>query len=346
MDETDKKWGIILLAFGCFGIFQSYVLFMPVMFFSVLIFALVKQFLDKKLFSVNTIITGLGIFLPATLLGLWYTYGGIFGGSGKGGGGGTTVASAINIEGGIYSDLFSNFIFLIPIAFFGFISIIKNKKNKLITYVVALDIIFVLGLLRKALKREVSAYYYYKNYYMLWLLAWILFYIGICSLEKNSRFIAVFTMGLWILIAGMNWKNIEGRIAAKNPLLCQQFNTYNLSHIYGFNRTFIEITHYSADKVGIYTYVTDNIIDNDDSYVPLVGSIEDYFWMQAIINQSNSDFQYWNHGEDEFFNSLSADNVHYIMVFRDNSLYVNHSDYFEALNKIYENGAGFIGVVE
>ena len=346
-EEISKKWSIMLLCFGCYGVFQSYVLFMPVVFFALLAFVLVQQAVNKKLFSVQTILTGLGIFLPATLLGLWYTYGGIFGSSGSSGGGSqTTVASAINIEGGIYTDLFSNFIFLAPIALFGLVGIFKEKKKNYMLFLVPIDILFVLALLYKALKHQVSAYYYYKNYYMLWLLAWILFFIGIYYLEKNARLIACFTIAIWLMMFGMNYKGIEGRISEKNPNLCPQYNTYNLSHIYSFNRTFIAITHYSPDKIDLYTYVIENILDDENGYVPLAGGVEDYFWMQAITDTSCQDFQYWNKGQDEYFSSLINDNIHYIMVFKDNDFYTTNAGYFESLEKVYENNTGFIGIVK
>ncbi len=346
-DEISKKWSAMLLCFGCYGVFQSYVLFMPVVFFALLTFILINQFVDKKLFSKQTVLTGLGVFLPATVLGLWYTYGGIFGSSGsEGGGSGTTVASAINIEGGIYTDLFSNFIFMIPIALFGYICIFKEKKKNYMSFLVPFDIIFVLALLYKALKHQVSAYYYYKNYYMLWLLAWILFFAGIYYLEKNARLIACFTVALWLLMFGMNYKGIEGRISEKNPNLCPQYNTYNLSHIYCFNRTFLAITHYSPEKIDLYTYVIDNILDDENDYVPLAGGVEDYFWMQAVTDTSCQDFQYWNRGYDEYFSSLINDNIHYIMVFKDNDFYTANAGYFDSLEKVYENNIGFIGVVK
>ncbi len=347
-DEINKKWSIVLLSLGCYSIFQSYVLFMPVVFFSLLACALVKQFKDKKLISLSTVWIGLSIFLPATILGLWYTYGGIFGSSGSGGtGGGTTVASAINIEGGIYSDLYTNFIFMIPLALFGFVSIIRDKKNKYILYALSLELVFMLAMLIKAVRREVSAYYYYKNYYMLWLIVWILFYMGIYYLEKNEKLIAVFTLGLWIMITCMSYRDIEYRIAVKNPYLCSDYKAYDLSHIYSFNRTFLVITDsYSEDKLDIYAYAVDNILSEDKTYIPLAGSAEDYYWMQAITNQSDSDYQYWNKGADVFFLSLKEDDIHYIMVFKDNDFYNNYIGYFGSMNRVYENETGFIGVVE
>lgn len=345
--EIDRRIAVVLLAFGCFGIFQSYVLFMPVVFFSVLICFLINQLREKKLFSLNTIWTGLGIFLLATVLGLWYTYGGIFGFSGSsGGGGGTTVGSAIKIEGGIYTNLYANFIFLIPLALTGFVCLIKDKKNKLILYLAPIDAVFVLALLTKALRRDVSAYYYYKNYYVLWLLAWVLAFVGVYYLEKNARLIAVFTLGLWIFIGAMQFKNIEQRIYDKNPLLVPQRVSENLWHIYSFNYAFLQIPHYNDNKISILNYAQENLLNNDSGYIPVISEYEDYLWMQSLTGQSAGGFRCWDveDGED-FFGKLKAEDIKYIMIYRDSQFYNDYKDEFDSLERLYENYAGYVAII-
>ncbi len=348
--EIDKKINIFLLALGCYGIFQSYVLFMPVVFFAVFICVLIRQKRDGKLFSPETIGVELGIFLLATLLGLWYTYGGIFMSRGESGGG-TTVSSAINIEGGIYADLYSNFIFLIPLALYGLYMLLKEKKNIFIAVLTILDVIFVAALLYMALNHKVSAYYYYKNYYMLWLLAWVLAFSGIAHIKKETRLIPVFTMGLWCLIIFMGRFDIEDRISNRNPLLVPQLNEENLSHIYKFNYVFLRMSeHIPKDKLDIYEYVCEELLSKEDKYIPVAGSIEDYFWMQAITNQDCSDFQYWNYGDKEregetFFDTLHTEDIHYLIVFTDSEFYLKNQTYFDNMERLYENKTGYIALV-
>ncbi|MBQ9608468.1 MAG: hypothetical protein IJV15_03380 [Lachnospiraceae bacterium] len=345
VDKDINRWfNIILMALGCYSIFQTYVLFMPVTFFAALICILIRQYKDKKLFGLDTIWVGLGVFLFATVFGFLYTYGGIFGSS-QGGSGGVTVASAINIEGGVYEDLYSNFIFLIPVALVGIICLIKKDNGRLIIYLTILDVIFVFALLCEAVKHKVSAYYYYKNYYMLWLLAWVLFYIGLTYLEKNSRLVAAFTIILWLGMLSMSLLNIENRLRAKNELLSPQVNAEYLSHIYTFNYIFMNMRNYSPYKIDIYEYVNENLMNNEESYIPVVSGIDDYYWMQAITNQRSADFQYWNYGDDSFFDNLKKDNIHYIIVFNDNDFYRQHNSYFDGLKRIYENSMGYVAVI-
>ena len=77
-DEISKWFYLILLSLLCHAYFQCYVLFMPVAFLALGLAILKKQQEKKKLFSVDTLVTLLVVFVPAIVLGLVYTYMDVF----------------------------------------------------------------------------------------------------------------------------------------------------------------------------------------------------------------------------------------------------------------------------
>ena len=92
-NEISIKFCILLLMLTCFGVFETYVLFVPVLYFAVILCVFFKQSKAKCLFSKGTILTSCAIFLVPCILGLYFVYGSIFTN-------GVTVANAIKNEGG------------------------------------------------------------------------------------------------------------------------------------------------------------------------------------------------------------------------------------------------------
>lgn len=335
-DEVYKWMGIAFITLCCLGIFECYVLFMPVLFFSIFFCLLYKQYKFAKLISMDTIKICLGTFLVPTLIGLYFTYNGIFGSNG------TTVSSAISQEGGIYKDLFSNFVLILPLALLGYYYLLKEKKKHILLFVFPLLACFILALFTLGMVEKVSSYYFYKNYYLLWLIVFVLAFIGLTYLEKKSRLLVTFGVFIWLFVLYVGTSCIETRIGNKNNRYITNNNSYAFCDIYIFNRDAKAAMAYSGSKLKIYQYAMRELMDTD-VYIPLAGSWEDYFWMEAITNQRNRDFEYWNTGEDTFFENLK--NVDYVMVLEDSDIYQKHSKYFGKLEKVFENESGFVAKV-
>lgn len=336
-DELSRWMGIILISLCCLGIFECYVLFMPIMFFSVFFCVLYKQKKLKKLVSMDTVKVCLGIFLVPTILGLYFTYNGIFGS------GGITVKYAIAQEGGIYKDLFSNFVLLMPLALFGYYYLRKEKKNWIILYIFPMLACFMLALFGLGMSGRVSSYYFYKNYYLLWLIVFVLAFAGLTYVEKKSRLLLTLGLLMWLFVLLVGICGIESRIGNKNERYITNHNSYAFCDIYIFNEDAKRNVCYYGGKVKLYQYAMSELHDTD-TYVALAGSWADYYWMEAITNQRNNDFQYWDKGEDVFFDNLN--NIDYVIVLTDSDIYHSHAKYFNNLEKVYENECGFIAKVK
>ena len=335
-EDFEKLVAVSFLSLGCFGIFESYVLFMPITFFAILFVMFFEQFKKKKLVSIETIKYGLSIFLMPTILGLLYIYMGTFNKETN-----TTVSSAIANEGGIYKDLFSNFVILIPFVLFAFVKLVKEKKNKLVLWIMPLLLGFMAVLLYLGVNGKVSSYYYYKNYYLLWLFAFELFFIGITYFEQELRLFLAFGLATWgtILIAFVI--NVETAIYNKAPMFVSSIKAGAYNDIYGFNRDAVSLPAYSGLKLELYRFAGESIINNENT-VAIASSWEDWYWYEVITNQSlDSGYYHWMFGEEEFFNTLYRDGD-YVIVCYDSTIYQNNVDKFEELELIEENEVGAI----
>lgn len=335
-DDFEKGVAILLLSLGCLGIFESYVLFMPITFFAILFVMFFEQFKKKKLFSVETIKYGLSIFLIPTILGLLYTYMGTFNEETN-----TTVSSAIANEGGIYKDLFSNFAILIPFVLFAFVNLVREKKNKLVLWILPLLLGFMFVLLYLGVNGKVSSYYYYKNYYLLWLFAFELFFIGVSYFNKELRLFLSFALATWSAVLVAFVINIETAIYNKAPMFISSIKAGTYNDIYGFNRDAVSLPCFSGFKLELFRYVGESI-DFHESAVAIASSWEDWYWYEVITGQSlDSGYYHWMFGEGEFFDTLYKD-ADYVIVCYDSLIYQNNVQEFETLEVIKKNEAGAI----
>lgn len=336
LNERISKWiGVFALSLGCFGIFESYVLFMPVTFFAILLAVLWKQWKEKKLFSLDTMKVGLGIFLVPTALGLLYTYLGVFTNTG------TTVGGAIANEGGIYRDLYSNFAILIPFVLFGIYNLYKEKKPHISIWVLSLLVVFMGALFVLGIQQKVSSYYFYKNYYFLWLIAFELAFVGLSYFDKKARTFCVFGFATWAVILGAFLLKVETRIYEKDELFCTTWKTEAYNDIYRFNRDAISLPHYSSQKLGLYRNALENY-KTEDNVIAIASTWEDLYWFEAISNQSlDYGYHYWQNGNESFYETMNKD-AEYVIVDYSAPIFLDDPEVFYQLETVYENEAGRI----
>ena len=335
--KIDIKLTIMLLSFGCVSIFQAYVLFMPVVFFSLLACLLIEQSREKKLFSKQTIGKGLSIFLLPTAIGLWYTYRGFFGG-GDAGTGGTSVGSAIAIEGGIYGDLFSNFVFIIPLVLFAWWMLFKDKKNNIMLYMLPMEVIFVTALFVMALSKKVSAYYFYKNYYVMWLLFVMMAFVALSYLEKQARVMVGLGAITWFIVMASGFLQFDDFVAGKNELLHDRVEAEAFGDVYMFNRSFLFMDEYSIDKIELYRYANEQLLDGGATeQVLIAASWEDQLWFDAITNQRLTKYSM-----NQLVDIINNKSAQYIVVLDDTLEYPEYAYCFENLERIYETPEGYV----
>lgn len=335
--NIDVKMMLLLLMTGCFAVFESYMLFVPIIYFGILIWLFVDQNISKKLISVNTIIKGLIIFLVPTGLGLWYAYRGVFGQSD-----GLTVGKQISLEGGIYRNLFTNFLIIVPFAIAGFWYLIKKRINNVLIYFISLEVVFTFILFVLALDKRVSGYYYYKNYFLLWLILFVTAYIGLGTLEKQGRIIVGSGTLVFVVLTMMYVKKIDVRIQNKNELLYGNATIRPFMDVYATNYDFMCLPRYSEGKLELYGYCRNFVLDEEKAdEIELIGGWEDSVWMRAALGVW-VDYYDVNSVSDMLDNKKSE----YVVVLYDTEDYDKIYNVKENIDVLYENDAGYVAVME
>lgn len=335
-EKISVKMNILLLNLGCMGIFLCYVMFMPPAFFGIFGAIALKCRQEKTLMSLSIVRLYLAVFLVPCVIGLFYMLTGVFVE-------GETVSSAIDTEGFIYKDLYSNFILLMPFAFYAVSRKIKNRIPDVAACIALVLLLFMTELLYLGMRGFVSAYYYYKNYYLLWMLAFLLFYTGIYYMSMKSREIIIGYALTCLFVLGLFVFKIEDRMKSVNEQFIPAVKSGMLADVYSNNLETFQSPVYSKSKLELYDYVYQHMLP-DQEVVPMAGNRKDVLWYEAVTNQRTEAYYYWRTGDSAFF-ELLEEQAEYVLVLNNSYLYTTFTEYFDTMQKVYTNEVGFIGRV-
>ncbi len=339
-DDGSKKWFLlILLSLLCHAYFQCYVLFMPVAFLALGLAILKKQQEKKKLFSVDTLVTLVIVFVPAIVLGLVYTYMDVFVNDN------VAVGDAFSAEGAIYRDLYSNFVFFAPVAVIGLIRLWKTKKNRLLSWFAPIFLLFMAGMFVVSYKTgKISTYYFFKDYYLLWLLVFVLMMVAVSHLTADGRKVMTAYLCSWTFVAIMFLTGLESRIEGHNPLFVPDHKSQRYNDLLCFNWNTLSVPTYSEDKMDLIHYVYEHLTAGGESTteVPVVTRQEETYLFESMTGQRLEDFEFWRGPghHDAFLENVQ--DCDYVCVYTDSALYEENQKMFDSWEVVYSTPAGYI----
>ena len=161
-------WSLAFIILLCIGIIFSYCLFVPALYAFICLYIWLQDLKDKgvkkylKLFSRNTLIVT-GLLLVVTILSILYLVVPTFTDSDQ-----NRLTDAIGFDGGIYKALFIDFVFYVPFVILFIVNSIRNKKLNYQTIVFLIMLVQTIVTFAGVLHGIVSAYYFYKIYYIMW----------------------------------------------------------------------------------------------------------------------------------------------------------------------------------
>jgi len=272
-----------------FALFFSYYFFVPVVYSAFglyILFDMIKNKKTKNILSIITkenIIKVLTILILPTICGFCYF---ILPGLMKTG---ETTVGHIVAEGYIYRDLYSNFVLLAPLTIYYVFYNIKNKKNSLSTIMLIIGGIFTLYLLKKGLRAEVSSYYYFKMYFLLWILA---LYMNIKSMhimieDKNDIYAYSFTLVI-LGILTISYKGYDYNITKINPLFNPGNCINSYANVFAFNQSRMEsdVEIYSDTQLQAIKYIVRK--SEDKSNILINGNVLQMLWANSVWRLTDS----------------------------------------------------------
>lgn len=331
------------------GIIFSYCLFVPALFSFICIYVFIKDFEKKeeksilKIFKKSTLIVT-GILLLVTILAIAYLVVPTFTDSDQ-----NKLTDAIGFVGGCYKSLYQDLLFYIP---FVAIFVYKTIKEKKVNYqAVALALIFAQTLvcLVGLIYGIVSAYYYYKIYYIIWILFVQIAVEVMCDLTENKELMVAlkaYTV-VWLLIIIGALYGIEGKLLVKSPYAIDGPRLYLFAGIY------YDSNISATANINVSCLVNAKRIEIAEE----MGKVEDMTLKNMLVGGMNTNSKAWIYvisgiesgGEsiNDLQKAIVETDLEDFMENEDKKYFVlfNESDEFETTEDyevIFKNEAGYI----
>lgn len=313
-----------------FGLILSYALFCPFVYLAEFIYFLYKFIKDKdkiKLFLYVLII----LVLPG-IIGLSYL---IIPSLGK-------VGGYIALEGWLYKNLWSNIICFIPFTIY---AIYKSIKNKEITFDNILFILLVMYMLLLFIGTKIgkcSEYYFYKNYFIMWIMVIYFNIKGINEFLKQKRekiliniytiiYIFIFTISVCLQKVYVTYEPND--------------NIDTTMEIFVFNKTMMcekDAEFVKEDEIDLLTQM-EKVLHGNWKTLDKILFITDGTqerWIQSLTGFKNILYD----DKEYAIENLKEENYKYIVTFENRNAYKTMKEYMneENMKIIYENDIGKI----
>jgi hypothetical protein len=200
--------------------------------------------------------------------------------------------------------------------------------------------VFVAALFVKGMHNEVSSYYYYKNYHLMWFL---LFYLAVSSLaylESQTKVLSGCCLAVWAAVFALNVTDAEEKIQSQNAMFCEVPKAGMLNDIFCYNFDTLKLAEdngYPESKLELYSYVYRKLLQSGETgAVGFVGSWQDEIWYQDVTWQRDTAWRdHWYDGT-------------YILILKDaeSTDYWALQEYFDMLEVVYETDAGCVARIQ
>lgn len=262
-EEVNKYYKWMLMFLLDFGMFFSYYFFAPVVYLSIFL-QIIAEILNRKekiLKKENIINVVYTLILPGIFGVLFFV---VFQFIKFGTNPVTNSADVISMPGEIYDNFITNIIIYILLSVYYIIYCIKNKKGNIANKMLVTTVIFMILLYIGTQFKVVSDYYYFKTYYLLWILLITVAFNGIEMIISKSKKIKIITyISIFMYCIGIIFAFVF-----ENKLL--------IFDIYKNNSNFIktELNIVSDGELNILEYYNKNINKLDNNTYMCIPKLE------------------------------------------------------------------------
>lgn len=255
-------------------------------------------------------------------------------------------------EGLAYKTPYMDFLFFVPvlICFFGLLY--RNKKeNRMIARMVLVASIVMTAWFALFLNGYMISYYYYRLYYVPWLLAWLMTGQTIyLMLEEKKGLEIVAYAGFYGVVLTTSLTDLDIKLwNADNRLYLDENQRYTtLAPLYKFNMEAMASEHrnfLSEQELYLFNYVIENM---QEEWIPMVTS--EYTdmhskWFRGMVwqwyDEQTYDLRYQS--LYRILEHLDRDGAQYFIIMKAEPMYQNYQEQvFGMYEVVYENQKGAI----
>lgn len=325
-EQISKETGILYLILALNGIVGFYPFFLIMVIPMMLPDALVLLKNIWSSFSKKRIVI-LGVLLLAALGGTTAIVGERVGYSVE------WLLRSLKANGVIYEQSYMDYVCFIPviICFFGLLYRCR-EENRAIARMAVMAVLFIVVWYVAYSHNGISTYYYYRMYYPLWLLVWLVTAQTIHLMIQEKKLLeilayAAFMVAVFFISIGNADKIAEDEELAEHTRL---LSLYTDNWVSFFEEQELAVSRAELDA---YAYIYDNLVEEQE--VPLITSVYQSVsaeWYRGITKQSVM-ANIYNTNVYSIYNILTYLQTDNIIILKNDAVY---SEYYQEIFSRYE----------
>ncbi len=248
----------------------------------------------------------------------------------------------VSNNGGMYRSMYADLVFFIPALVLVFYYVFyKREKGYIIPVMTLCMFVCTVAMYVLWYNYLMSTYYYYKIYYNLWLMAWLLVAMALAFMAEKKQLIGFFSYGSMIVLIGyLVLTDYDGMMWERRADYNGPYATQQMFSLYRYNMDSL-LTDYEEYQISdgildVYAYAVEN---THGEYVPILTMRgECLFWYDGMKAQSSLKLAgdkrtlMWNVRK---LDKLGVDKI--VIIKEEDEYYTKYQDYFDKCEVIYEN---------
>lgn len=328
----------VLIFSGCFCTVVCYMLFVPTL--TVIVLYGIVTFLKKSgvKISKRQLLCGILILVIMGVIAFAIAFYGFFGGSMQ------QIFYSLQLDGWIQNEPYKDFLFLFPVAIYMTIIRYKNKKSNILYFAFVTVIIYISITMVCSIMGKISAYYFYKEYYVLWLICWLICVDAMEHIFAKDKILVYAYTGVAVTVAAINlFGGDTNTILRERGLVPDEVvggqNPAALS-IYG--RAHIFIAQDREEDINDKTAFIDMsqfLRTNYESKISILFTSSSYMgkWFKPFVGGE----RIWINTREKFEEALKNvqnGQIDLVVIHQNTEIYRENRDLMNEFESIYDNG--------